>query len=408
MLIEFKVKTELPINGIFCLRFIGTEEVSDVLLEKECRTENSHNLHDRTTKLEVMLNDTGETVCNDCDMNLYTDGILRFSPEGLNSEVLLNPLEEQFNLPPIPIKQCNVLCRKKEIVGIVCKRPFKVWSIIDNPSHFARIMLFILLFRENNSLVSKYIVFSLKKVFATDNLILGTLLLTDDKESMRRINLEQAGEVKVASIKDIARKRVICKPIHGIDIMDICISDSVENRYLRGNVNLRMNLDARLCRAEFCPLEHRHAEIDCRGVDSIESAMQLKLLGDTPLLSKRHHVKGELFKDAGISEPVGLLQNLSVNWCLSKSKRIRFSTMRNCNVCELPQASATHKLTEHKNQQLVPMRKAPPLGAIWIPEYQTLEKLLWKVSGNLNKNVLSYVHNYNKIDLNTKLRILNV
>lgn len=48
-----------------------------------------------------MLNDGNEAVGDDGHMYLKTDSIIGFSPETLDLEMLLNPFEEQLNLPPV-------------------------------------------------------------------------------------------------------------------------------------------------------------------------------------------------------------------------------------------------------------------------------------------------------------------
>lgn len=60
------------------------------------------------------------------------------------------------------------------------------------------------------------------------------------------------------------------------------------------DVNLRMDFNARLCASEFCPSENGHTEINSRGVDGIEPAMQFKLLCDTLGLGNGYHMKSKL------------------------------------------------------------------------------------------------------------------
>ena len=99
-----------------------------------------------------MLNDTNETVCDDGNMNLNTHCIVTLTPESLDPEVLLNPLEEQLDLPSVFIKERDVLGSKIEIVRVVSERSIQVRSIVDNTPDFTRILLLVLLLREDDSL----------------------------------------------------------------------------------------------------------------------------------------------------------------------------------------------------------------------------------------------------------------
>ena len=100
MLIVYKFNFELTIIGILLILRRG-EEVHDVVFGKQGTAQNSHDLHDWTSKLEVVLNDSDETVCDDGNMNLDTHGIVALSPKRLNPEVLLDPFEKQLDLPPV-------------------------------------------------------------------------------------------------------------------------------------------------------------------------------------------------------------------------------------------------------------------------------------------------------------------
>ena len=69
MLIEFEVNFKLPIIGFLPILGRG-EKLHDVILGEQGTSLDSHDLHDGTSKLEVVLNDSNETVCDDGDMNL--------------------------------------------------------------------------------------------------------------------------------------------------------------------------------------------------------------------------------------------------------------------------------------------------------------------------------------------------
>lgn len=173
MLIEIKSKIKLPIIGRFLPIFDSGEEFSDVIFGEQRATQYSHDLHNGTFKFEVVLDDTHEAICDNCDMNLYSNGIITLSPKGLDSEMLLNPLKEQLDLPPEFIKEGNVFGWKVEIVRIISERTVQVWRIIYNPPDIAWIFLLILLLRKNDGLVSQHIIIPLQKVFSFNDFIIG-------------------------------------------------------------------------------------------------------------------------------------------------------------------------------------------------------------------------------------------
>ena len=404
MLIKFEVQIELPIIRLNSLldRF---EQVLDAVHSKRRLAKDAHDLEYWPSNLEVVLDDGNEAVSDDSHVYLYADCILALSPETLDLEVLLDPFEKQLHLPPVFIEQGDVLRTEVEVVRIVDEASVKLWRIIDNSSDNTGILLLILLLCEANGLVFEYIVCSVENTFAIDNLICRPALLPDDEECSEHIDSIESGEVKVASVKHIARQSLVCEPVHRVDIVYPGIGDSVEDRNLRDDINLSMDSDTRLCVPELCPSEHGHTEVNCRGVDGIEPAMQLKILRDTFGLGNSDHMKGKLLKDAVVSERIGLRQHLSVDGLLPKAQKNRLLCMCNRNICKFPKASTAHELTEHKNQQVVPMRHRPTFGPVVVLGDNAPELPLWEKLDYLCKNELSYMHICSDSDSDTKVRI---
>ena len=93
MLIVYKFNFKLPVIK-FILVLSRGEKFHDVILGERGTAQDAHNLHDGASKLEVVLNDSDETACDDGHMDLNTYCIVTLSPERLDLEVLLEPFEE--------------------------------------------------------------------------------------------------------------------------------------------------------------------------------------------------------------------------------------------------------------------------------------------------------------------------
>lgn len=408
MLIEFKVKIKLPIIGKFFTILWLDEESPDVIFREQGATQYSHDLHNGTFKFEVVLDDTHEAIGDDCDMNLYSNGIITLSSKGLDFEMLLNPLKEQLDLPPVFIKEGNVFGWKIEIVRVISERTVQVWRIIYNSPDIARIFLLILLLCKNDGLVSQHIIITLQKVFPFNDFIVGMILLANDKESTGYRDLKQAGKVKVPSIKDIAGQWFVCEPIHRVDIVNIGIGDSIEYGNLSNDVHLRVYLNTRLRASKLCPAKERHTEVDGGRINSIKSAMKFKLSRNPSLLREGYHVEGKLLKDAIVSEIVSLGKRTSVDGYLPKSEMKRLLRMSGCNIREFPKSAAAYKLSKHESEQMAPVGRCPFFGSIVGIGHKPFEKPFGQKADYLREYISSYMHTCSSFDLEAKVYISKV
>ena len=81
MLIELKVKTELPVVLLLFRSFEWFKQVSDIIQSQQRAAKDSHDFHDGTTD----LHDTNEAICDVGNTYLNTDCILGFLPKGLDA-----------------------------------------------------------------------------------------------------------------------------------------------------------------------------------------------------------------------------------------------------------------------------------------------------------------------------------
>ena len=405
MLIEFEVKTELSVISFLSLLFERFEQFSDAVHGKCRLTKDTHDFDDWSANLKVMFDNCNETVGDDCNVYLYAHGIFRLSPETLDLKMLLDPFKEQLHLPSVLVEQGDVLCTEEEVVRVINKAAMQFWSIVNDSSESARVLFLILLLGEADTLVFEHIVSSVENTLAIDNLVSRLAFLPDDEEGSEHMDLIETGEVKVASVKHIAGKSLVCEPVHRVDVMHLGIGNPVEHGNLRDDVNLRVDLDARLRASELSPSEHGHAEVDGSGVNGIEPAMQLELLRDTSRLGNGHHVECKLLEDAVVSEKIGLREHLPVNELVSKAEVFGLITMGGFNICKLPLSPATYQLAEHQNQHMIPMRHRPTFGSVVVLGENTPELPLGEELGYLCKNVLSNMHIYSDFESDAKVRI---
>lgn len=94
MLIRSEVEIQLAVVFMAVIPPTRLEEVTDIVCSESRLAKDAHDLKHRPAHLEVVLDDGNEAVGDDGDMYLDADSVLRLSPEPLDLEVLLDPLEK--------------------------------------------------------------------------------------------------------------------------------------------------------------------------------------------------------------------------------------------------------------------------------------------------------------------------
>ena len=90
---------------------------------------------------QPLLDDGHQHVNGHRNPDLSFDGILAISVKGLDPQVLLDPLEEEFHLPARPIEQADGESRQVEVVGEEPKKTILFGIVKVNPAERVRVML---------------------------------------------------------------------------------------------------------------------------------------------------------------------------------------------------------------------------------------------------------------------------
>ena len=384
---------------------LGLKQFPDVVFDEQGTAEDTHDLDNGPVEFELVLNDTDEAIRDDCDMDLYPHSVLAVSPEGLDTQMLFDPLEEQLDLPSVPVEQGDVLGFEVEVVGVIRERATKVCGVIDDSSDGYRVIVLVPLASESDGLVPQHVVIPLKEVLSINDVISGTELFPDDEECAGLFDGKESGKVEVSPVKDVTSQRLIGEPVHSVDVVYFGRRDPVENGYLRDDIDLGMDFDTRLGAPEFRPSEYREAQVDCRGVNCIESAVQFKLPGDAFALGQCDHVEGEFLKDNIISDRICPGQGLPADRSCSETEKERLVTMRYSYICEFPETAAAEQLSEHEHKHVAPVRKRPPLGSVLVLGQKTAELALGQELGHLSENKFSDMHICGYIERATKVGI---
>ena len=124
---------------MYLVRIIKLKQGLDIVFCQEGTSQNSHDVVNTPVQIQLFGKNCNSTICDDCDISLYSNSIFRIPSKRLNTQMSIHPLEEGFHSSSIFIQKSNILSLKKEIIGIVSESSLQFWFVI-NPVHALYIM----------------------------------------------------------------------------------------------------------------------------------------------------------------------------------------------------------------------------------------------------------------------------
>ena len=101
----------------------------------------------------------------------------------------------------------------------------------------------------------------------------------DNEKGFYLVNLVEVPEIVVAAVEDVVRVLLVRNLRHHLAVMHRGWRNMHVCRDLRFDIIQGMHLDATFVFAKFGPPEHLKAQVDGRGIESINPSIQVKNLG---------------------------------------------------------------------------------------------------------------------------------
>ena len=373
------------------LPFGACEQVCDRGLVRQHPTYDSQGIERRPVQLAVMLDNGDKTVCDDCNINLYSHGIFCPTPKLEYSETLLDPPKEEFHLPMLLVQQSDVLGLECEVVRQVRKRPLQVRSIVNYPPQLGGILLGMIAGKAYR-LIIKDVILAIQQVLAVNHLVVESGLLSDDKVRVEDADFMQPVKVVLSLVKDVERKRLIRNVIHRIHIMDFRFRNVNIGRYLGHYVKQRVDLDSVFGLSDVSPLKQTQSEVNRSGVKGIEPSLQLIFPAEPLALSEIDHSVGELLKDPVIPVGIGVIDVTQLDFASSKTEMVDLSLEGIDEIDGLPKAITAGKLAVHHHKKLVPTRESLHVLVLMVLLHDSIKDSLGQNRHELTEHIFSVIH----------------
>ena len=202
-------------------------------------------------------------------------GVWAGAIKGFDAEMLLDPFEEQFDLPAAAIQLGDGPSRDGEVVGEEDQRLAGMGITIANTPQRVRIIVLGLGVGQHHSLVKAQaggFVHRAGVAAGATEVLLGA----GDEESAALMEPMPLGEVKIAAIQDIERAGGPDELGEEVDVMHTGRGDNNDGGKVALQGQQRVEFDSALVRPKRRPGKERQAQINGGGIQSIGGGLEFK------------------------------------------------------------------------------------------------------------------------------------
>ena len=328
----------------------------------------------------------------DRDPNLRLDGVFGQTEEGLHAKVLLDPFEEEFDLPARLVDLRDDQRFDLEVVGDEDQELSGLRVQEAYPPQVVGKERLGLRSVEADRLVGPQ---AGRLVHGTRlaDVVAHVGLRSRHEEGPGRMDPRQPEKIDVSTIQYIESSCLEEDPIQSVDVVDSSLRDSDECGNRAAQVDHGMELDGRLSSSKTGPWKEVHAQVDSGGVDGIDNlvdfqnvsirCIQLPSLADENL--------SELEIDFPASMLVGV-REVGPRRRSANAHRVEQVGLRFEAGLDVSQAFPVGELGECHAKELVPRRKAPARPRHGMVGNAAIELLAVNHIGYLREDETASIH----------------
>src|SRR6267143_1164351 len=259
-----------------------------------------------------------EHINRDGDPDLGPQSILGSAVEILDAQVLLDPFEEQLDLPTAAIKLGDSQGWQAEVVGQKDESLIGLRVEITNTAQLFGIAFAGYGIDERNSLIaddSRSSVYWLR----VESLEIETLSGPGDKEAGSEVQFVQAREIEVTAIHHIERAGFEAELIQNVDLVNLAMCNDHNSWNAAAQVEQRVQFHRSFVLAKHGPGEKGQAQIDGGGIERVNRLGQL--YAEAVVCIERSGAGNQHLREVGVDAPVahrirmgqGIARDLAAN-----------------------------------------------------------------------------------------------
>ncbi len=342
--------------------------------------------------MKLLFDNGDQHISRDSTPDLRLHRVLAVVDETLDAQMLLDPLEEQLDLPAALVQRGNRQCRQSGIVGQEHQRLARLWVFEADASQLLGIVLRDVETVHHDTLVADDAggsVYGHRIHPACVHATLGSRY----EERPRLMQREQAAEIQIASIHHIERAGFDGQDIQHVDLVGLAVRDVNEGRNVPAQVEQRMQLDRCLGRAKRSPWKKRQTQVYGRGIQGVYGVVQIdaKTVVAVQLARTTNQQCGQVCPDVPIASLVGIGQCRTSDR-RTKAHAVQLRLIRQQTGFDVAQALAVGQLGKGHGAELLCATQTAHSGISTIAIHDARKAGPWNVLHDLREQRLARVH----------------
>ncbi len=343
-------------------------------------------------QFQLLADDGNQNVNADGNPNLSLHSIGRSPIEIANSQVLFDPLEEEFYLPAAFVELGDGNGRQGKMIG----QENKMALLFDIEEVNASQTFWIILMRIEASQTADLV--GAHSALFVDGQGLVTnkveiVLGSNHEESVSLVDGVKSGKVQVTAIHDVKSPRLDEKFVQDIDVVELSLGNLDKTGNRSSQIEQRMKFDRCFGSPKSGPSEQTQTQIDGGRIQSVNRFFHEHakvLVGIQP-----SRMADEILSQIGINSPVPLFvgaRQIHARHIATNPQTIKLAPSRTQTSLDVAQAFPIGQLGEAHAQKLIPTTESLNLVHAPISIDATFELLWMNPLHQLRKNGRLSVH----------------
>ena len=343
--------------------------------------------------MQTFFDDSDEDVSTNCDPYLRLYCIFAGAQKGFDTQMLLDPFEEQFDLPALLVKCRDHLWFECKVVGQKSE-PFSGLVLDNDAAQGCGIILARSDQWQDTSLIADDIAGGSIDRVRVAPFELGIAFCPCDEEGVHRMQPIQSCEIEIAAIHQVIRTWFDHQIVEQIDFVGLAVGDVNEAGNGSAQVEQRMQFDGCFGGSKRCPRIHRQTQIDSGGIEGIHRRIEIDAKRFAGIQRARH--RNQVLRKIGVDLPgsrrVRIGQRIAGNRRTAKSHVVQPMGLGAQIDFDIAQRFPISQLCECHGEELIQTRKILDLVFASMSSDTSSEGGQRQIRHDLRKNEFALMH----------------